>query len=189
MPNGSGESVLGDIVADAQLAATSDPARGNAVMAMTNPGGIRTDLPRREDGGVTYADVFASQPFRNQLVTLTLSGVDIKATLEQQWSDPARPRILQVSKGVSYHFDPAKPAGSRIDASSLMLNGAAIDPARRYRVTVNNYLALGGDGFTALKAGTEAQFGKYDDEVLFAYIKANSPLAPPPGDRITNRAQ
>jgi 5'-nucleotidase len=189
MPNGSGESVLGDIVADAQLAATSDPATGNAVMAMTNPGGIRTDLPRREDGGVTYADVFASQPFRNQLVTLTLSGADIKATLEQQWSDPARPRILQVSKGVSYHFDPAKPAGSRIDASSLMLNGAAIDPARRYRVTVNNYLALGGDGFTALKAGTEAQFGKYDDEVLFAYIKANSPLAPPPGDRITNRAQ
>jgi len=185
MPNASGESALGDVVADAQLAATSDPASGGAEIALTNPGGIRTDLAKRADGSVTYADVFASQPFRNQLVTLTLSGAQLKATLEQQWADPARPRILQVSKGFAYSFDAGEPAGARINAASLRLNGAAIDPARPYRITVNNYLALGGDGFTALKDGRDAQVGKYDDEVLFAYIEANSPLSPPPCDRIT----
>jgi 5'-nucleotidase len=189
IPNASGESALGDIIADAQLAATSDPASGGAVIALTNPGGIRTDLVRRPDGSVTFADVFASQPFRNQLVTLTVSGAQIKAALEQQWADPARPRILQVSKGFAYGFDPSKPAGARIDAGSLKLNGVAIDPARPYRITINNYLALGGDGFTALKDGTDAQFGKFDDEALFAYVKANSPLAPSARDRITNKAQ
>jgi 5'-nucleotidase len=187
MPNAAGESVLGDVVADAQLAATSDPARGGAVIALTNPGGIRTDLVKRDDGAVTYADVFASQPFRNQLVTLTLTGTQIKAVLEQQWADPSRPRILQVSNGFAYAFDTARPAGERIDATSLMLNGTAIDPATPYRVTVNNYLALGGDGFTALKSGTAPLTGKYDDEVLFAYISANTPLALPPHGRITAR--
>jgi 5'-nucleotidase len=189
IPNVSGESVLGDVIADGQLAATSDPAKGNAAIAMTNPGGIRADLTRREDGGVTYADVFASQPFRNQLVTLTLTGAQIKTALEQQWTDPNRPRILQVSRGFTYSFDATGPDGARIDAASLKLNGVAIDPARPYRVTVSNYLALGGDGFTALKDGHDAQFGKYDDEVLFAYVKANSPVAPPPQDRITATAR
>jgi 5'-nucleotidase len=183
-PNASGESALGDVVADAQLAATSDAATGGAVIALTNPGGIRTDLIRRPDGSVTYADVFASQPFRNQLVTLTLTGAQLKATLEQQWADAARPRVLQVSKGFTYAFDASKAAGARIDASSLKLNGTAIDPALSYRITVNNYLALGGDGFTALKDGTALQFGKYDDEALFAYVKVSSPVAPPPQDRI-----
>lgn len=188
-PNSAGESALGDVVADAQLAATHDPADGGAVIAMTNPGGIRIDLAKREDGAVTYADVFASQPFRNQLVTLTLTGAQIKAVLEQQWSDPNRPRVLQVSQGFAYVFDVAKPIGERIDAASLILNGTPLDPASAYRVTVNNYLALGGDGFTALKGGTDMQFGKYDDEVLFAYLKTNSPLAPPPRDRITAKAR
>jgi 5'-nucleotidase len=189
MPNGSGESVLGDVIADAQLAATRASDKGGAVMAMTNPGGIRTDLARREDGAVTYADVFASQPFRNQLVTLTLTGAQIKAALEQQFSDMSRPRVLQISKGFSYSFAPNKPAGERIDASTMMLNGAPIEPARDYRVTINNYLALGGDGFIAFKDGRDQLFGKYDDEVLFAYIKDNSPLAAPARDRITNTAR
>ena len=69
------------------------------MIAFTNPGGIRTDIAKKGDGTVTYADVFASQPFRNQLVTLTLTGAQIKTVLEQQWADPNRPRILQVSKG------------------------------------------------------------------------------------------
>ena len=99
VPNNAGESALGDVIADAQLAATSAAANGGAVIAFTNPGGVRTDIVRKEDGAVTYADLFASQPFRNQLVTLTLTGKQIKDMLEQQWLDPKRPRILQVSKG------------------------------------------------------------------------------------------
>jgi 5'-nucleotidase len=184
MPNEAGESPLGDIVADAQLAATATPANGGAVVAFTNPGGLRADLAAKDDGAVTYADVFASQPFRNQLVTLTLSGNQIKAMLEQQWLDPKRPRILQVSKGFSYAFDDTRPFGERVIASSMSLNGAPVDPAKSYRVTVNNYLSTGGDGFTALTEGSAQQFGVYDADALYAYFQANSPISPVPTDRI-----
>ena len=101
------------------------------MIAFTNPGGIRTDIAKKDDGAVTYADVFASQPFRNQLVTLTLTGKQIKDMLEQQWLDPKRPRILQVSKGFSYAWDGAKPYGERVIAGRMSLNGRPIDPARR----------------------------------------------------------
>jgi len=180
----TGESVLGDIVADAQLVATRSDTNGGAVIALTNPGGIRTDITRKDDGAVSYADVFASQPFRNQLVTLTLTGAQIRAALEQQWLDPNRPRILQVSKGFSYSWDAAKPYGEHVVAASMTLNGAHIEPATAYRVTINNYLALGGDGFTALKDGTAPQFGVYDVDALFAYFVGHSPIAPAPPDRI-----
>jgi 5'-nucleotidase len=183
-PNEAGESVLGDIIADAQLAATRSDASGGAVMAVTNPGGIRIDISKKADGAVTYADVFASQPFRNQLVTLTLSGAQIKAMLEQQWLDPKRPRILQVSKGFGYSWDASKPAGEHVDTGSISLNGEPVNPAKSYRVTVNNYLALGGDGFSAIKDGTAQQFGVYDSDALFAYFEANSPITPGVPDRI-----
>ncbi len=183
-PNAAGESPLGDIVADAQLAATHGDTNGGAVIAFTNPGGIRTDIPKKEEGAVTYADVFASQPFRNQLVTLTLTGMQIKNMLEQQWLDPNRPRILQVSKGFSYTWDGAKPYGDRVIADRMLLNGQRIDPATSYRVTVNNYLAVGGDGFTVLKEGTAPRFGVYDADALYAYFGANSPVGPATADRI-----
>jgi 5'-nucleotidase len=185
IPNAAGESPLGDVIADAQFAATQSEATGGAVLAFTNPGGIRLDIAGKEDGAVSYADLFASQPFRNQLVTLSLTGAQIKAMLEQQWLDPNRPRILQVSKGFNYAWDGAKPFGDRVAATSMMLNGQPIDPAKTYRVTVNNYLALGGDGFTALKQGTAARFGVYDADALFAYFRANSPVTPGLTDRIT----
>jgi 5'-nucleotidase len=148
-PNYAGESPLGDIIADAQLAATSSAANGGAVIAFTNPGGVRTDITRKEDGAVTYADLFASQPFRNQLVTLTLTGKQIKDMLEQQWRDPKRPRILQVSKGFGYAWDGSKGDGERVPPERMSLNGQTIDPAANYRVTVNNFLSVGGDSFTA----------------------------------------
>jgi 5'-nucleotidase len=186
-PNDAGESVLGDVVADAQLAATTAAVNGGAVAAFTNPGGLRADLAGKDDGAVTYADLFASQPFRNQLVTLTLSGKQIKAMLEQQWLDPKRPRILQFSKGFSYTWDDTKPFGERIIADSLSLNGERIDPEKSYRVTVNNYLSTGGDGFTALTEGTAPQFGVYDADALYAYFQANSPINSPPIDRIKRK--
>ena len=183
-PNPAGESALGDIIADAQLAATSAASNGGAVIALTNPGGIRIDIARKEDGAVTYADIFASQPFRNQLVTLTLTGKQIKDALEQQWSDPKRPRILQVSKGFAYAWDGTRPDGERILAAQMSLNGTPIDPAASYRVTVNNFLSTGGDGFTAFRGGTSQQFGGYDVDALDAYFKANSPVSPGQAQRI-----
>ena len=128
---------------------------------------------------MTYADVFASQPFRNQLVTLTLTGMQIKNMLEQQWLDPKRPRILQVSKGFSYTWDGAEPIGDRVVADRMSLNGARIDPATSYRVTVNNYLAVGGDGFTVLTEGTAPQVGIYDVDALYASISGRTARSRP----------
>jgi 5'-nucleotidase len=183
-PNEAGESALGDIIADAQLAATSADGKGAAVIAFTNPGGIRADIAKKQDGAVSYGDLFASQPFRNQLVTLTLTGSQIRTMLEQQWLDPKRPRFLQLSKGFNYAWDGAKPYGERVIADRMSLNGARIDPSMNYRVTVNNFLALGGDGFAALKDGTAQRFGVYDVDALYAYFQANSPVAPTATDRI-----
>jgi 5'-nucleotidase len=184
VPNNAGESPLGDIIADAQLAATRAAAKGGADIAFTNPGGVRTDIARKEGGAVTYADLFASQPFRNQLVTMTLTGKQIKDMLEQQWRDPKRPRILQVSKGFSYAWDGSKPDGERVIAERMTLNGQTIDPAASYRVTVNNFLSVGGDGFTVLTQGTAPQTGIYDIDALNAYFGANSPVGPTAVDRI-----
>jgi 5'-nucleotidase len=186
LPNDAGESVLGDLIADAQLAATRADDSGGAVIAFTNPGGIRTGIAKKPDGAVSYADVFASQPFRNQLVTLTLTGAQLKDMLEQQWLDPAPPRILQVSKGFSYVWDNAAPAGNRVLADRMSLNGQRIDPATSYRVTVNNFLSVGGDGFTVLKDGIAPRFGIYDVDALYAYFQNNSPISPATPDRIVH---
>lgn len=183
-PNDAGESVLGDIVADAQLAATRAADKGGAVIAFTNPGGVRAPITKRPDNDVTYGDVFSAQPFRNQLVTLTLTGAQIKAVLEQQWIDPARPRILQVSHGFSYVWDNARPFGERVLAERMTLNGQRIEPAATYRVTVNSFLAVGGDGFATLKDGVAAQIGIYDVDALYDYFRSNSPVTPPPTNRI-----
>ena len=184
VPNAAGESPLGKIIADAQLAATRAADKGGAVIAFTNPGGVRADITRKEDGAVTYADLFASQPFRNQLVTLTLTGKQIKDMLEQQWLDPKRPRILQVSRGFSYAWDSSKPDGERVVTERMSLNGQQLDLAASYRVTVNNFLSVGGDGFTVLTQGTAPLIGVYDTDALHAYFRANSPVGPTTVDRI-----
>jgi 5'-nucleotidase len=177
----TGESPLGDLIADAHLAATT---AAGAVIAFTNPGGIRADIVRQPDGAVSYGDVFAAQPFRNQLVTMTLTGAQIKEALEQQWLDPKRPRILQVSKGFSYAWDIAGEAGHRVLPDRMMLNGERIDLAASYRVTINQFLSVGGDGFSVLQGGTAPQVGVYDVDALHAYFAANSPISPPVLGRI-----
>ncbi|MBF5067110.1 bifunctional metallophosphatase/5'-nucleotidase, partial [Salmonella enterica subsp. enterica serovar Istanbul] len=102
-----GESVLGDVIADAQLAATSGAGGANAVAAFMNPGGIRTDIlyahgGKHPDGEVTYGEAFAVQPFANLLVTMTLTGAQIKEALEAQFPAGGQQKILQVSSSVSY---------------------------------------------------------------------------------------
>lgn len=189
--NAAGESALGDVIADAQLAATNTPATGNAVIALMNPGGIRADLtyagsPAGEgDGNVTYGESFTVQPFGNNLVTMTLTGAQLKQVLEQQFNNPAagQNRILQVSVGFTYTWSQSAPIGNRV--SNMMLNGTPIDPAASYRVTVNNFLADGGDNFTALRLGTDRLGGAVDTDALEAYFVANSPVAPGPQNRIT----
>jgi len=177
-PTPAGESALGDIIADAQLAATAAPDAGAAVIAMTNPGGIRTDLVKHDDGSVTYAELYATQPFRNALVTMSLSGAQIKQALEQQWNDPNRPRFLQVSRGFGYAWDAARPVGERIVADSITLEGKTITPETILRVTVNDFLASGGDGFRAFTEGTTRQYGVFDIDALESYFIKQAPIAP-----------
>ena len=184
IPNEAGESPLGDVIADAQLAATKEAMNGSAVIALTNPGGIRTDIVPKENGAVSFGELFASQPFRNRLVTMTLTGNQLKVMLEQQWLDPRRPRILQVSNGFSYAWDASKPFGERVMAERMTLNGRPIEPGSGYRVTLNDYLAVGGDGFTVARQGTAPQYGGYDADALFAFFQAHGPIGPLPLSRI-----
>jgi 5'-nucleotidase len=174
----TGESVLGDIITDAQLAATRSQQDGAAVVAFTNSGGIRSSVPKTSDGTITYADLFAAQPFGNTLVTVTMTGAQIKRLLEQQWLNQPKPRILQVSKGFAYTWDDKRQLGDFVAADGITLDDRPIDPAGRYRVTVNAFLADGGDGFGVLKEGTDPHIGPFEVPTLEAYFKANSPLSP-----------
>jgi 5'-nucleotidase len=180
----TGESALGDIITDAQLAATRSQQNGGAVIAFTNSGGIRASVPKTPDGRVTYADLFAAQPFGNTLVTVTMTGAQIKALLEQQWLNQPKPRILQVSKGFAYTWDDKRQLGDFVAAEGITLDDRPIDPAARYRVTVNSYLADGGDGFSVLKEASEPHIGPFEVPALEDYFKANSPLSPHTTTRI-----
>ncbi len=190
--NAAGESALGDIIADAQLAATADPGFGGAHVAFMNPGGIRNDITfassgPEADGEFTFGEAFGVQPFGNSLVTMTLTGAQIEALLEQQFDNPApgSNRILQVSSGFSYEWSASAPAGAKIDPASIMIDGVIVDPGANYRVTVNSFMADGGDNFSILVDGTDRLGGEVDLDALVIYFGANSPVAPGPQDRIT----
>jgi 5'-nucleotidase len=161
MENNAGESTLGNLIADAQRTQTG------ATFAFMNPGGIRNDITA---GEVTWGELFAVQPFANDLVSMDLTGAQIKLLLEQQWQGQGTtPRILKTS-GLSYTWDAARPVGDRVvqllDASVQPLNLSAT-----YRVTVNSFLAAGGDNFVVLKDGTNRVVGPVDLNALVDYIK------------------
>lgn len=179
--NPAGESPIGQLVADAQLAAT---AAAGAQIALMNPGGLRATLAGGGDGQVRYEDLFAVQPFYNNLVTLTLTGAQLQRVLEQQWLGQARPRVLQVSRGFTYAWQASKPAGERIVPGSLRLNGAAIEPQQRVRVTVNSFLAAGGDNFSVFKDGVEVRTGQMDIDALEAHVQRAGTIGPGALDRI-----
>jgi len=192
--NAAGESALGDVIADAQLDATDDAGVGEAVAAFMNPGGIRADLPFNlaaagfpYDGAVTYGDAFTVQPFGNSLVTMTLTGAQIKTLLETQFvgcNGQTAQRILQVSEGFNYAYTAGNTCNARVTAMSI--NGIPVDPAAAYRVTVNSFLADGGDGFAVLKEGTGRLGGAVDTDAFEAYLQANpAGVAPGPMNRIT----
>ena len=189
--NSAGESALGDVIADAQLDASNDASNGQAVVAFMNPGGIRSNIPYsapgKVDGNVTYGEAFTVQPFGNALVTLTLTGAQIQTLLETQFAGcngQTTQRILQVSNGFNYAYTAANACNARV--TSMTLNGLAIDPAASYRVTVNSFLADGGDGFVVLKDGTNRLGGDVDTDAFEKYLQANAGgVAPGPMNRIT----
>ncbi|WTA20000.1 bifunctional metallophosphatase/5'-nucleotidase [Streptomyces sp. NBC_00853] len=190
------EKPLGDLIADAQLEATAPAAKGGAQLALMNPGGIRADLAYKAagaegDGVVTYGESYTVQPFNNLMNIVDLTGAQLITALQQQVTGPVNgpnPKILQVSQGFTYTLDMTKTGADRIVVDSVKLNGAAIDPAKTYRVAMNEFLAGGGDGFTVLKDHKNKLVGVPDLEAFNAFLgksTAAAPIAPPVANRIT----
>ncbi len=172
---GPGESPMGDVIADAQRAATGTQ------FAFMNPGGIRAPL---DAGDILWGELFTVQPFGNSLVTMKLTGAQIKQVLEQQWLGQPFPRIMQIS-GLTYTWDNALPVGSRIVEVRDTGSGLILDPVAFYTVTCNNFMAAGGDNFTTFVSGLNPTGGSLDLDALIEWVSHNNPLNPGPGGRIT----
>lgn len=171
---------LGNLIADAQLAATTG---AGAQIALMNPFGVRAPhtLIPAADGSVTFGQIYAVQPFNNELVTKTLTGAQLKAVLEQNFSGGDPISVLTPSRGFSYSFDLSRPEGDRI--VKLTLDGVAIRPEATYRVTTNSFLAGGGDSYSVFAQGTDAVIGVSDIAALEAWLQAVPPRAVPAEDR------
>jgi 5'-nucleotidase len=178
-----GESTLGDVIADGQFVATQPSNLGGAQLAFMNPGGIRGDLLASaiSSGGeavgeVTYGEAFTIQPFGNSLVTKTMTGDMIRRLLQQQFQGcggtaPAAGRFLQISSTFKYEEVPVGTAAACADRIGKMwVSGVEVTPTSSYRVTMNNFLASGGDGFTLFNEGTNALGGAQDIDAWVAYF-------------------
>ncbi|WP_236241453.1 bifunctional UDP-sugar hydrolase/5'-nucleotidase [Streptomyces sp. CC228A] len=195
--SGALEKPLGNLIADAQLEGLAPAGKGGAQIAFMNPGGIRSDLVHagstagEGDGVVTYGEAYTVQPFTNMMTVLDLTGAQIVTALQQQVSgrNAEAVKILQVSRGFTYTLDMTKSGADRVDTASVRLNGEPLDPAKTYRVAMNEFLAGGGDGFTVFTEGGNKLVGASDLDVLIDYLGAHSsagaPLAPPATGRIT----
>lgn len=187
----SGESALGNLIADAQWWATRAPENGGAELSFMHAGGIRADLAPDGQGLVRYGQLFAVQPFGNNLVVQTLTGAQIRALLEQQFdratSASERTRVLSVSQGFSYRYDLSQPPGAR--TSEVLLHGEPLQDGRGYRVAVSSFLAGGGSGYPVLAQGRDMLGGVLDLEALEAYFRSASPVAVPATDRIARTAR
>lgn len=186
------ESAAGNLVADAQLWATS--ANGTQI-AFMNPGGVRSDLRYAQsagegDGVVTFSEAFTFQPFGNTLLTFPMTGAQIVSVLEQQCQPlgSSRPFLhLGVSEGFTYDLAKTISGGNctSVSITNVMLNGVPLDPSATYMVTVNNFLADGGDNFTTFATITAPRLdGGNDLQALINYLGAFSPVSPPSTDRV-----
>jgi 5'-nucleotidase len=187
------EFPLGSLIADAQLWNTADADTGGAEIAFMNPGGVRADLlySQGTPGEATYAEVFTVQPFANYVVTLDLTGAQILEALRQQLpsEDRSTTLALQVSEGFTYTWDKTRTGTDQIVADSLMLDGEPIAADRTYRVTVNSFLADGGDSFGAFAEGANRLFGELDVDAFEDYLAEfgtqAAPIEAPELGRIT----
>jgi 5'-nucleotidase len=181
-PSALGETTLGDVIADAQLAATSAADKGGAQVAFMNPGGVRADMKTGDissggeaPGEVTYGEAFTVQPFGNSLVTKTMTGDMLKRVLEQDFvgcGGQISAKTLQISSTLKYE---SNPSAATCDAKigKIWVNGTLITATTSMRVTMNNFLAFGGDGFTVFNEGTDALGGAQDIDAFAAYVGAS----------------
>jgi 5'-nucleotidase len=160
----TGESALGNLIADAFR------WRTGAQIGMTNSGGIRAPLP---SGPITWGQLFAVLPFGNELVSMDLSGLQLQSIFELQWTPQSdgstRYRPLQVS-GMRVIWDGSLPVGERI-VSLTLEDGTPLEPDAIYHVTVNSFMAAGGDGQWIFNDGSSREFGVTDLEALVEYVE------------------
>lgn len=181
--NPLGESSLGDIIADAQLWATSGPSwtHGDpAVVSFMNAGGIRADI---NAGDITYGEAFSVQPFANVLTTMDMTGADIEAVLERQFAGGSG--ILQIPASLTYDRCNTLPACAGNRVQNVRINGTLLDPGATYRVTVNNFLAGGGDGYPEFLNGTNRYVGEIDLDAFARYVEFQGTVYPGPQNRIS----
>lgn len=186
-PNAAGESALGDLIADAQLEAARRVAGPDIAAAIMNDGGIRADLVAGGAGptsAITYEALYTAQPFGNAIQVKSITGEELRRALEQQFEGPDR-GLLQISSTLTYRYDRTRPAGQRVEAGSIRIGGAPVDPSRSYRIAMNEFIAGGGDGFAALAPKPVEVSCGTDLDALVAYISAHSPIAAPRGNRIS----
>jgi len=186
------ESAAGNLVADAQLWATSS---NGAEIAFMNPGGVRSDLTYlasagEGDGVVTYGEAFTFQPFGNTLKTFPMTGAQIVSVLEEQCQPDftSRPFLhLGVSEGFTYDLTKTIVAGdcTSVTVSNVMLNGVYLELTANYIVTVNSFIADGGDNFGTFATIDPSTMldGGNDLSALVNYLSMFSPVAPPTTDR------
>ncbi len=167
--NRTGESDLGDVVADAMREASG------AQIAFQNAGGVRADILK---GPITVEAIFTALPFDNDLVSMDLTGEQIAELLEESVSSG---NLLQVS-GMRLVYDPAKPAGARV--VSMAIEGKPIESRATYRVVTNDFLAAGGDRLNTFKQGRNVAVGPSQRDAVADYIRKNSPMNVPSRDRI-----
>jgi 2',3'-cyclic-nucleotide 2'-phosphodiesterase (5'-nucleotidase family) len=159
MPRRGDQYALGNLIADAQRAAT------HSDVAVMNNGGIRADL---RAGPVSYGGLFEVEPFGNLLVRVTVRGKDLRAYIESFVARGA-PRV-HVS-GVLAHYDLSRPPGSRI--VSVSVDGAPLDDAREYTVAYSDFMATGGDGLGLASAAIKQETtGIVDLDALIAYARS-----------------
>ena len=179
--NDAGESPMGDLIADSQLAATR--ALG-AQVALMNQGGMRMDISLDEgQDQVNYGQVATVQPFNNSLTLLTLSGAQLKELLEQQWQDGGMGFYpLQPSASLTYRYDDSRPKGQRVLADSLLVDGQPVQAEQDYRIAMNSFLAEGGDHFGVLKqARDRLDTGINDLESMISYLQERDRAGQPVG--------
>lgn len=160
------ETALGNLIADAQLHGTRE---AGAQIAFMNNSGIRAGLVPTTDGTITFGDIYAVQPFSNTLITKSFTGAQLVALLEQQFDDEGFVQTFSTSQGFFMSYDMDRPVGSRV--VEVTLNGDPIDPEATYRVTMNSFLASGGDSFTVFEQGTDVTTGPLDLDAMEEYLQ------------------
>ena len=159
--NAAGEMPLGNLIADGMRAATGTQ------FAFMNAGGVRDEI--KKAGQITWGDLFAIQPFGNDIVTMNITGDQVRTLLNQQFQAD-RDRIMQIS-GLKYTWTNNLPIGQKV-LDIYLPNGSKIDPKGVYSITVNNFMADGGDGFVVLKQGTNRATWMSDLDAFVNYVKS-----------------